>query len=589
MTVPQVNIGEIDGALAILPSSVKAAIAVIGTCPSGPFNTPAAFGSGKLLTAAFPRGPGPQFSAFVLQKYGTVVLYCRPNQSVAGSFLNAVASSPGTVSAITKTGTGTATYTNDGASVPAIAAQVIVLFATSGTRGTTGIVYQVSINNGSSYGPPQALGTATSFAVGQGTGVSIDISAGGTVVAGDFISFTTTAPIPASAGTVVITSPGTSAISIDGAATVDDDYQASLAFPTGGTIGVAGIMLQYSLDGGRTQSAQVALGTANTYTIPGSGGVKIDFGAGTILSGQTVTFQCVAPQWNNTDLAAAIQALARSSINWELLVVLGPLDATAAAVIDLNIDGKKHAWLGHTRNPVGAETDAAYTASVGAAFSDFETLYGEICSANFEQISAIDGAAYMRPSLFGIAALESSLSAEQDAADPNLGGLPSAEIKDALGNPKYHDERLEPGLSDFGFSVLRTWEEFKGVYPNNPLLFSPEGSDFDIMPKRRVMNIAHATMRLYFARRLAKDIFADKKTGYILESEAREIESGATKALLAALKGKVSDASVVLSRTDALLQKAPLTGEYRLEPLIYIEDANLTAGLENPALNVVGV
>jgi len=589
MPLPKVVIQEIDGALAILPSSAKAAVCVIGTASSGPLNTPAAFGSPKALLNNFPRGPGPQLAAFILQKYGIPVLFCRTGQSVPGSFLNSVAGVAGSVGAITKTGTGSSAFTNDVGSVPAIAAQVQVLFNVGGTRGTTGIVYQVSVNNGASFGPPQALGTATSFAIGNGTGVTIDIGAG-TVVAGDFISFTVTAPVIASAGTLVITGAGSSAVTIDGAASCDDDYQAFISFVTGGTIGTPGITFTWSLDGGRTPSAITALGTANTFTFPNSGGVQVDFGAGTILANQTVAFQCVAPQWNNTDLATAIDACKNNAINWELLEVAGPLTPTSAGVIDLHINDKKHAWIGQTRMPIGTENDATYTASLAAAWAAYGgTLYGEICSGSCETVSAVDGRAYLRSALFAIGPLECSVDADVDVADPNLGPLPACVILDTSGNPKYHDERINPGLSDIGFSVLRTWDEFKGVYPNYPALFSPAGSDFDIMPKRRLMNIAHRTMRPYFARRLAKEIRVDKKTGFIRESEAHEIESGATKALLAAFGGKVSNAYCVVSRTDALLQDAPLTGSYRIVSNAYPTEVDLTAGFENPALNLVKV
>lgn len=585
MPVPKVNISELQNALSILPSG-GVAVAVCGPASAGPFNTPGAFGAPSALLANFPQGPGPELAAFILQKYGIPVLFCRTNQSVAGSFLNSVAPVVGSVSAITKTGTGTSVFTNDGASVPAIAAQVYVLFFVGGTRGTPGIVYQVSLNNGLSFGPPQALGAATSVAIGGGTGVTIDIGAG-TVVAGDFITFTVVAPVLASAGSIVVTNPGTAALTIDGAATVDDDYQAFIVFPTGGTQGVAGIVYQWSLDGGRTLSPLTSLGTATSITIPGSGGVKVNIGAGTVLAGETMAFTCVAPCWNNTDLALAIQACKNSSIPWEMLLVEGPLTPAAAGVIDLNIDGKKHAWMGRTRIPVGAESDATYTASLAAQWASFSTIFGEICSATCETVSAINGRAYMRSQFFELAPRECSLPADVDMADPNLGPLSTATLTDAAGNNKYHDERLNPGLSDIGFSVLRTWDEFPGgVYPNLPLLFAPDGDDFDIMPKRRVMNIAHSIMRPYFARRLAKEILADKKTGFIKESTAIEIENGGTKALLAGLKGKVSNARVVVSRNDALLQGAPITGEYRLTPLIYPTEADLVAGFENPALNV---
>lgn len=588
MTVLSVDINEIDGALAILPNTGDKACAVLSVCSAGLIATPAAFLSSKLLLASFPRGPGSHFAANVIETYGKAVLFCRATASVPGSFLGAVAPVAGSVGAIVKTGTGTSVFTNDGSTVVAAAAQVVVLFNVGGTRGTTGIVYQVSVNNGANFGPPQALGTAVTFAIGNGTGVVIAIGAG-TVVAGDFLTFAVVAPILASAGTLVITNAGTSAVTIDGAATVDDDYGAYIEFLAGGTIGVAGITFRWSLDSGRTPSAPTALGTANTFTFPDGGGIKVNFGAGTILAGETVAFDTLAPQWNNTDLLAAISALKASAIPWEMLVVHGALSAAAVGVIDGAIDDKRHAWVGHMRMPVGAESDATYAASVTAVMSAVATTYGEICAADCEQVSLADGRTYRRPSLFPLAAREASVTAEVDIADPNLDALPGCQIRDAKGNVKYHDENETPSLSNARFSVLRTWKEFQGTRPNNPYLFSTSGSDFDIMPKRRVMNIAHSIILPFMARRLAKLILVDKKTGFIKKSERLEINTNATQLLLDGLKGMVSDANFVLSATDNLISKAPLTGEYRLVPGAYPEHAVLRAGFRNPALNIEGV
>src|SRR5690606_13341149 len=65
---------------------------------------------------------------------------------------------------------------------------------------------------------------------------------------------------------------GNSTITLDDAATCHDDYEAAIRFVKDGTVGTAGIEYQWSLDGGRTWSAVTALGTANSITIPGSGG-----------------------------------------------------------------------------------------------------------------------------------------------------------------------------------------------------------------------------------------------------------------------------------------------------------------------------
>lgn len=58
-------------------------------------------------------------------------------------------------------------------------------------------------------------------------------------------------------------------------------YEAQLLWVNGGVVGTAGMTIRWSLDGGRTYSSAVALGTATSYTIPNSN-VKFDLSPSSI-------------------------------------------------------------------------------------------------------------------------------------------------------------------------------------------------------------------------------------------------------------------------------------------------------------------
>lgn len=78
-------------------------------------------------------------------------------------------------------------------------------------------------------------------------------------------------------GTIDVTAvSGLATIAIDAASLPRGTYEAALKIITGGIVGVAGIVFQWSLDHGRTWSRYLALGTAATYTIPNSN-AKFDF------------------------------------------------------------------------------------------------------------------------------------------------------------------------------------------------------------------------------------------------------------------------------------------------------------------------
>lgn len=396
---------------------------------------------------------------------------------------------------------------------------------------------------------------------------------------------------------------GTSVATVDTPATApQDDYDFYVLVTNGGTVGSAGITLQWSLDGGRTLSPATALGVALSFVIPESGGVTIDFAAGTLVTGDTITFRGLAPKWDTTEIGTALDALFASTQSWEICHVVGDIESADFDTIDPKFtggfnSGKFRSWYGNTRMPLSPlgvpETEAAYKIALDAIFDSKATVHGGICAGSAQTISSVSGRQYRRPISYAVAAFEQSVSEEINIASVRLGVVPGVSIKDANGNPdlKYHDESLNPGLDDSRFTVLRTWNEVQGVYVNRPRVLSAAGSDFDIYPKRRVLNIAHATLLSYFIRRLNEPILVDRNTGYILESEALEIETGARAAMRSTLlaKPKASAVEFTLSRTDNILSTKTLTGSGRVIPLAYPEFIDLEVGFTNPALSIVSV
>lgn len=394
-------------------------------------------------------------------------------------------------------------------------------------------------------------------------------------------------------GTIATSGTGTSAITADSVTEPNDDYDLYVTFITGGTIGTAGATYKWSVDGGRTLSPVTALGTANTIVFPGTGGAAFDFAAGTVLAGTTASMATSAPQWSTSELNTALDALKASVVSWELLEVVGRIDGDAFDALESKFSGmfaagKPRAWIGSPRMPTTIETEAAYKTAMDAIFASRATTYGELCAGACKLTSAVSGRKYRRPVSFVVASREASVSQEINIADIDLGTLPGVSIVDANGNPDEHDESVNPGLDDSRFTVLRTHEGIQGVYVNRPRVFSADGSDFYILPHRRVFNAAAIALRAYFVRRLSKPVLVDGTTGFILEEEALEIEAGALGAMSAVLgaRPKASAWSFALSRTDNLLSTKTLTGDALVVPLAYPETITLTLGFSNPALLV---
>jgi hypothetical protein len=398
------------------------------------------------------------------------------------------------------------------------------------------------------------------------------------------------------ASAVDSTATGTSVVTVAASPTPNDDYEIVLKFIVGGTRGVDGATYQLSLDGGRTFGPVTALGTATSIAVTGAGGVSLALAAGTFVAGDSHAVRTTAPLYTAGELGDALTALGATLASWEIVHVVGAIDATIFDQIELKIAGmhaagKYRAWIGNVRMPLNQESEADYLASVGAAFAAKESKHGSLYGGAIKLTSSVNGRKYKRPVSFATAAREASVSEEINIADVAVGSLQGVSIRDVNGNPDEHDESINPGLDDARFAVLRTIDGYPGVYVNRPRLFSPDGSDFQLMPHRRVFNLALGALRLYFIRRLNKPILVSKASGLILESEALEIEIGATSAMAGVLlaKPKASGVLFALSRTDILLSTKTLTGSGRITPLAYPETINLDLGYYNPALQVQAV
>lgn len=390
---------------------------------------------------------------------------------------------------------------------------------------------------------------------------------------------------------------GTSTPSTDGATNPDDDYEAKIKFPVGGTIGTAGIKYQTSLDGGQTYGPLTALGTATFIIIPGSGGVKVNFAAGTIVANDVLSFSCIAPVYDSTGLDAALTALRQSSLGWDIFDVTGIMTSALATTCDAQLatmttKGRHRMGIGHFRVPNAGESRATYRTAFETAFSAYASAGGHmmVTAGDARVQSTFPGRPgnFRRQFGFGVGAKLASVSEEIEIADldPPGGALPGYSVKDSLGNPEGHDELEFPGLDDLRACVGRTWPDRQGVFVNKSTLLSPSGSDFQIAPHRRVMNLARTVLDFHMPKILFKPRRVDRKTGFLAETELRSIEKQINAIMNAALttKPKAEFVQLTLNRNDPVLKPPyPLTGKLRVISLAYVMDITIDVGWFNPA------
>jgi hypothetical protein len=432
----------------------------------------------------------------------------------------------------------------------------------------------------------------------HGTGTAVEEAALCLETTGMPILFVRTGDSVAGAYTAVVeTGSGTSVVTTDSAVEPYDDYEAVIKFITGGTVGVAGITYQESLDGGRSWGAVKALGTANTITIA-DGNVKFNLGAGTIIALDTASTRTSGPQWNNTELAGAVESLVSTGNKWNTLLLVGPVVQADVATLDakgvvLENVGKERTFITSFRYPNIGESEQTYLAAFRAAFD--ATVATRVCVAYgaVDAQSPISQRRYLRRPGVAVACRSIVSRPGQDLAEkgePSISPLPPTfRILDDANNPKHHDELFNPGADDARATTLRTWPGSPGVFITNARMLSSPGSDFEFLQHRDVMNLARETVRAILEKYSSADLLVDETTGFLLEEEAGAIDAEIDDALEQVLveTRNASAASWVTARADNILSTKKLRGVLKVTPLAYAKQIEADVGFFNPALRAV--
>lgn len=296
---------------------------------------------------------------------------------------------------------------------------------------------------------------------------------------------------------------GTSVVSNFGS-TPEGTYQPRVRVITGGTIGVTGIVLQGSLDDGRTWLPTSSLGTATTWAlnIPNPNGsayvtgIQYDFAAGTLVADDVWTEGITTPpDWAVGDLYTAgspatglLMTAAQSSIGFGLIVITEPLVAADVATLKAGLTAMagvnpqcRPTLVVRFRLQGVSESDSTYL----AALATFRAACGDD-----ERIHVVTGTGWLTEQYHLFRLRHSPLGAlmhrlqgqsaiagtkgEKIAQSPGWaarGPLFGFTIRDDNGAPIAHDERLRPGATNtysgaggFGAVYYEAAPDRRGTY-----------------------------------------------------------------------------------------------------------------------------
>lgn len=566
MSLPDAVIIVQDGQLGQVPPSVANASVKVGICSDGVV--------GQIYSA------NDNGTAQTLLGQGPLVDAMAQSLSVAGGPCYGVPITPsavGTASAVATPihlGAGTVAVTF----VPRQA--IAVKITLGGTNGTATIAFALG---GGTYGASTTTTGGTFAVLVPGTLTTVTLAAAQTWVIGDVYTIGTD-------GSVTLSGSGPAATNVTQASSPLDAYSVQLAITTAGAIGVA--QFTYSLDGGDNISGQILVPSSpGKYTITNTG-VQLTF-ASTFTAGDTYTFTTSTAGFSNSDITTALTLLNASATDYGFVHIVGANTGTVEATVTnataataVVIDTAMTAAFVSYRF-VFAVMEAPTTLSTGVAIADsaLATSFAStvavrvgVCVGDVELVSPLNGRILRRNFAWAYTARLALIPAGEDPAWVGRGALPNVVSL-------YRDEQKTPALDAARFVTSRTFPGRAGYYVTNGNMMAAAGSDFNLVQRRRVMDISCRVVRNAELPYVNGSVRVDRKTGFIDERDAQSFEATVNSQLRAAVvaTGMASDSTVVMNRTTNILATNTEAVSVRILPLAYLKTINTNIGFVNPA------
>lgn len=586
--LPSATLTEKSPGIAFAATGTEEVCVVMGPASKGTYE-PRLIGASDLDTIKATYGCGPMVkeAAYGAGKVAQNLLMMRLLKAATPGVVHDVAVDRDNASDFTYTTTGVITDGADG---------VIEFVANVGpvTTGTSGITYRVSLDGGVTFGATSPLSTATSITV---LGTVFALGSAKVVTPGDKITWWQTPPSGTLLTQTTVYAGGTTGtLTLSG--TPEDAYEVIFEVITGFTVGTAGGVVRYSLDGGETYSADQRVGTATSIQLldgAEDSGLDVALGAGALTAGDKVSAACSSPTYSASGLTDAINGTSPTTglknyngvYTW--LRIVGPVAATIAATADSLVTGlgstrKRYVWsVTDARDRVSGEALAAWETRVAAEYESYTSTHNGLSGGCARVTCPITGRHNRAPAMRALMPRAMALPIQTDWAQYDLGPLPAdVDITDANGIDVEHNAFTSPTLNSMGFITLRSWVGTTGVFPTKAALPGPD-NDIKRVPLRRVMNVAKTLYDTILRLPVCKEFVVlkndqpkwKKKKGDIYPPSLNAMNTAAKAILDAGLKstGYVSDYEFAFNATPISLGGVSymLTSKVGLYSLIYVD------------------
>lgn len=368
----------------------------------------------------------------------------------------------------------------------------------------------------------------------------------------------------------------------------NDAYQVRVRITKeGATAAAATATFRYTIDGGDTESEEIALPGSGIYAIPGTGlTITSTDGAGTAFRvGDTHTFICTAPGYSSSELGDTLDKLRTDfgQLKFRWVHVVGQAaDAAAAATIAALLATKALAELVNKR-PIFfiQEMPDVSDANMIAAYANFvSNRVG--CVAGFEELFAnnrVMKRAAAWPVCLRLAQQSIHRSPARTRSDSEGGALPGVVSL-------HRDEQKTPALTAARFITLRTHPGKSGFFITKGLTMGQPSDALSKIALRRVMDEAlSVTYDTLFEFLEDNEIDVDE-AGLIDEVSARSIETAVNAPVEAAIVNKryITRSRVAVKRDVNIISTEKLVIRVGMVPRGYVSEIEETLSFENPAI-----
>jgi len=367
-----------------------------------------------------------------------------------------------------------------------------------------------------------------------------------------------------------------------------DAYEFSLTITQSGSVAGADFAFIYSLDDGRTQSQEISVPAAGTFTVPNTN-MTVTFtdggGPDFFEAGDVHSFDTTAPYYALGDLAAAVAVLNADPTEWAFMALIGkPPDAVAGAAVFAALATHMATFEGNFRF-VRACMDAGND-STANIITQYSTVSSNRVMAVYGDSDVISNKPYPgwgAPKISAVVPV--AARATGSLVSTALGRVASGNLTGVL--EISHDEFFDEVLDQHRIATLRTHLGRQGFYVTRGRLKSDPGSDFTDWQLGRVMDVACRETFIGQQSFLNIGVRTQAGTGFIDERDAQRLETSVTGKLRQQLTqpinaegtpGQVSGLRYAIDRTNNIVATSTIISEVAIQPLGYARFITTTLG-----------